>query len=140
MKRKRPSYFLEENDLVNLTPLLDVLFVVLMLFILIAPLVNIDRISLTESSSKRLTNSSMNQQEAISIFLHEDGKISVNEKLIEKYKLKILLTQMYKKNSKILPKLFIDKKATFGAFTEIKDLVEESGFESLDLIVKSKHP
>ena len=138
--KKRISYsFSEEAELLNLTPLLDVLFVVLMLFILIAPLMNVDRISLAESSSKNLIQSSMNESENIAICLHENGTISFGEKKIDKHTLKILLFELHKKNNKALPKLFIDKKASFGSFTEVKDLIEECGFESLDLIVKSKH-
>lgn len=129
----------EENELINLTPLLDVLFVVLILFILIAPLMNLDRISLTESSSKTLLQSSMNEPQAISIFLHKDGTTSIGKKMITKNTLKIILSEIYKKNKKALPRLFIDTKASFGNFTEIKDLIEECGFPSLDLVVKSKH-
>ena len=139
MKNRFKFTFAEENELINLTPLLDVLFVVLILFILIAPLMNLDKISLTESSSKTLTQSSMNEPEAISIFLKADGTTTISSKVIEKHTLKILLSEIYKKNNKALPRLFIDKKASFGSFTEIKDLIEECGFASLDLVVKSKH-
>jgi len=129
----------EENELINLTPLLDVLFVVLILFILIAPLLNLDRINLAESSSKTLVQSAINDQDSINIFLSADGSILIKNRKIEKQTLRAVLQELHKKNKNLTPRLFIDKQTSFGAFTETKDLIENCGFDSLDLVVKSKH-
>ncbi|MCH9621196.1 MAG: Tol-Pal system protein TolR [Chlamydiia bacterium] len=129
----------EENELINLTPLLDVLFVILILFILIAPLLNLDRISLAESTSKTLVQSAMNEQDSLNIFLAADGSLTIKNKKVEKQTLRAVLTELHKQNKQITPRLFIDKQSSFGAFTETKDLIENCGFDSLDLVVKSKH-
>lgn len=129
----------DENELINLTPLLDVLFVILILFIIIAPLTKLDRIDLTESSSKTLTSSSMNDPIAIHICLHENDTISISGKTVEKQTLRMVLQEIKKTNNKAMPRLFIDKKSSFGAFSETKDLIEDCGFAYLDLVVKSKH-
>ncbi len=139
MRRRFAGYFSEENELINLTPLLDVLFVILILFIIIAPLMNLDKINLAESSSKTLTTSSMEDQNVISIYLHADNSISIGTKKVEKPALRYVLEQIHQKNKKIHPRLFIDKESSFGTFTETKDLIEDCGFASLDLVVKSKH-
>ena len=50
MRQKRHFSYQEissEENLVNLTPLIDVVFVVLILFILIAPMVEADRVQLS---------------------------------------------------------------------------------------------
>ncbi|MBM3184115.1 MAG: hypothetical protein FJZ64_02270, partial [Chlamydiae bacterium] len=51
--RKRPLQLLEEEGneepLVNLTPLIDVVFVVLISFMLIAPILDIDSLTLAPS-------------------------------------------------------------------------------------------
>lgn len=55
MKRSL-SLLNSENDddaNVNLTPLIDVVFVVLIMFILVAPLVEIDRIQLAHATSEK---------------------------------------------------------------------------------------
>jgi biopolymer transport protein ExbD len=139
MRRRYNSFFTEENELINLTPLLDVLFVILILFIIIAPLMNIDKINLSESSSKTLSSSSMEDRSAISIYLHADDTVSIGTKKVEKHALRFVLEEIHKQNKAALPRLFIDKKSSFGTFTETKDLIEDCGFESLDLVVKSKH-
>ena len=139
MKRRNFSFFAEENELINLTPLLDVLFVILILFIIIAPLMNLDRINLAESSSKTLTTSSMEDRNVISIYLHDDDTISIGTKKVERHALRFVLEEIHKQNKQVHPRLFIDKKSSFGTFTETKDLIEDCGFASLDLVVKSKH-
>lgn len=138
MKRYRVN-FSDDADLINLTPLLDVLFVILILFILIAPLLNLDRVSLTESSSKTLVQSSMNDQGSLSIFLDAAGTLYIKNQKVEKSTLRAVLTEIRKQNKEMTPRLFIDKQASFGAFTETKDLIENCGYDNLDLVVKSKH-
>jgi biopolymer transport protein ExbD len=139
MRKRFSTGFIDDNDLINLTPLLDVLFVVLILFIIIAPLTKLDRVEVTESSSKSLSASSMTDIDTIHICLHEDNTLSVNGKALEKHTLKILLQELKKGNKELVPRLVIDKKSSFGAFSETKDLIEECGFAYLDLVVKSKH-
>lgn len=52
--RKKSSAL--EEPAVNLTPLIDVVFVILIGFIIIAPLLEIDRIDLAEASTVKLPN------------------------------------------------------------------------------------
>ncbi len=139
MKRRYTPGLSEEAELLNLTPLLDVLFVVLMLFILIAPIMHLDRINLAKSSSKTLTPSAMNEREALNITLDKDGHLTIGDKPIEKETLRILLTQIQKTSKETIPRLFVDMNSSFGAFTETKDLIENCGFPQLDVVVKSKH-
>lgn len=139
MRGRFTNYFSEENELINLTPLLDVLFVILILFIIIAPLMNLDKINLAESSSKTLTTSSMEDKNVISIYLHADNTVSIGNQTVQKPALRYVLQEIHKNNKHIHPRLFIDKDTSFGTFTETKDLIENCGFASLDLVVKSKH-
>ena len=55
MKRSLSLLNSESDDdaNVNLTPLIDVVFVVLIMFILVAPLVEIDRIQLAHATSEK---------------------------------------------------------------------------------------
>lgn len=134
--RKRLSLVNEENELINLTPLLDVLFVVLILFILIAPMMNIDKINLTQSSSKTLETSSMNEKNTLPIMLSKSGQIFVANKLASVKTLKAVLYKIHETNKSIKPRLFVDANAPFGKYTEIKDLIEETGFSCLEIALK----
>lgn len=139
MRKRDNTGTTDDNELINLTPLLDVLFVILILFIIIAPLSKLDRIELTESSSKTLSSSSMNDKVVIAISLYENDTIAINGKTIEKQTLRLVLQEIRKTNNNAIPRLFIDKKSSFGAFTETKDLIEDCGFSYLDLVMKSKN-
>ncbi len=60
---KRRVLFRENSDeaeLINLTPLLDVLFLILVFFILIAPLLDFDRLQLAASSDNKQELSALN--------------------------------------------------------------------------------
>ena len=53
MKRHDPDDDLPEEPLINLTPLIDVVFVVLIAFMLIAPVLEIDKVDLAVSGTEK---------------------------------------------------------------------------------------
>lgn len=123
-----------EEGLLNLTPLIDVVFVVLICFILIAPMLEIDRIDLASSSEQKEERDPL-MQPKIALSLREDDTIWLNKE-------KLLLPDLgarLKSLRKIYPKehlhLFSDRKAHFGAYQEIKNIAESCGFEELDVVL-----
>lgn len=143
MKRqfyRRASYDLagEEGDLVNLTPLLDVLFVVLILFILIAPLVEIDRIELASTPLKKEELSPLNDLHPLKIFVKEDDSIWIKQNKVSLDQLAQILEALHKTSPGDIPQLYHDKQAHFGRYQEIRNLVEKSGFKELDVILKTE--
>ncbi|NGX32538.1 MAG: Biopolymer transport protein ExbD [Candidatus Anoxychlamydiales bacterium] len=123
---------LDEN-LINLTPLIDVVFVVLISFILIAPLLEVDHINLAEGSTKSDKNI---EQTSIVLKVKEDNSILINNRLVTLLELKDLLKEKKRSNPNQIPQLYHDKKATFGSYQSIKNLVELSGFEKLDVVLQ----
>ena len=138
MRRKRSFSYQDvssEETLVNLTPLIDVVFVVLILFILIAPMVEADRVQLSFSSSE-LTHP-IHETVATSIYVHEDNSIWLNKKRISEEQLLLCLKELHQKQGNIPLQLFHDKRAQFGIYQSVKTAAELAGFEQLDVIVKS---
>ena len=64
-----------EEPLVNLTPLIDVVFVVLIAFMLIAPILNIDSIQLTSSSPANKKELSLINKHPLSLSIRADNSI-----------------------------------------------------------------
>ena len=136
----RKKYFTKTNisfeeNLINLTPLIDVVFVVLIAFILIAPLIEIDQINLatsSESSSKDLPKKS-----PLTIYVREDDSIWVNNQIIPEINLKSFFKDPRKKYPTTSPQIYHDKKATFGCYQKIKGALESAGFKQMDIILKS---
>jgi biopolymer transport protein ExbD len=123
-----------EENLINLTPLIDVVFVVLIAFILVAPLLEVDHVDLapaTQSSQNEISKKSL-----VSIYVREDNSIWVNNRLVSDAELLSALREMNKKYPRFVPQLYHDNKATFGTFQKVKGALERAGFEKMDVILK----
>jgi biopolymer transport protein ExbD len=127
----------EDESLLNLTPLIDVVFVVLILFILIAPMLETDRIQLASGAPKEKTQP-ITQPEAgpLAIYVHKDNSIWVRSKKVTSDQLLLLLKQEKNTRPHQTPQLFQDKKAEFGLYQTVKNAVEMAGFEELDVILE----
>lgn len=128
---------LEDDANVNLTPLIDVVFVVLIMFILVAPLVEIDRIHLAGAGDeKKADMTSFHENGEIKIHVYKDNTIWLNGVPIELIDLTKELTQLHHINPTISPQIFHDREAFFGTYQSVKNAAEAAGFESLDVILK----
>lgn len=139
MARKRKNHFQEDNaeeGSINLTPLIDVVFVVLIMFILIAPMLEIDKVELSRAAAHdNKTPAVVQENSAIVIHVHDDDSIWLNQKRISIEQLPPILKKLKIQNPKAIPQLYHDRKAHFGTYQNIKNAVETSGFEELDLVL-----
>jgi biopolymer transport protein ExbD len=137
MKRSRKTRKFVEEPTVNLTPLIDVVFVILIMFILIAPLLELDRVELADATEEP-SNGPINVQETspIRIHVHRDNSISFNEQRVTLDHLTELLKVAKKKNPNARPQLFHDRKGHFGTYQSIKNSAEAAGFQQMDIILK----
>lgn len=127
----------EEFPSVNLTPLIDVVFVMLIVFILVAPVLEIDNVDLAsgpKSSSEAI--SVVEEAGLIAIHVNKDNQITFNHKLTSLERLSDLLKESKAHFPDATPQLFHDKEAAFGTYQAIKNCVEEVGFESMDVVLK----
>ena len=145
MRKKRAFSYqnqsTEEESLLNLTPLIDVVFVVLIFFILIAPMLEIDKIQLA-SSSLDVKKESLSSPEGgpLAIHVHGDNTIWIRSKKVSMEQLTALLKQEKIWKPSQTPQLFHDKTAQFGTYQMIKNAVESAGFEELDIILQPGNP
>lgn len=139
MRKKRSLAHHEsiEDVSINLTPLLDVIFVVLIMFILIAPLLELDRIQLAQASAKESKQMAVVEEASpVAIYVFADNRIRFNSKFVTREHLLPLLKEAKKKYPNRTPQLFPDKKAEFGTYQAIKNAIEQAGFEQLDIILQ----
>jgi biopolymer transport protein ExbD len=125
-----------EEPTVNLTPLIDVVFVILIMFIVIAPLLELDRVELADGPATMLTTSSVQESSPITIHVHQDNTIWFNNHLVTPKDLVALLKQAKVKYPQAHPQIFHDKKAQFGTYQAVKNAAEEAGFSRIDIILK----
>jgi len=123
----------EESPEINLTALIDVVFVVLIMFIIIAPLFEIEQIQLAQAGSKDVVE--MKDASPITLSVTKDNKILVNKELVPLPLLPEFLKRERLKNPDSNPQLFHDKQAYFGTYQEVKNAVEIAGFDHLDVVL-----
>lgn len=138
--RKPPTRLTDmPEEAINLTPLIDVVFVVLIVFILVAPMLQIDRIQLADgSSAPREKIDLTNQQNPLLIRIQSNNQIFFNDFPISIDGLPQKLIEAYQINSDQIPKLAIDEGAPFGSYQAVKNAAELAGFKDLDVILKPK--
>jgi biopolymer transport protein ExbD len=127
----------EEEEDVNLTPLIDVVFVVLIMFILVAPLVEIDRIHLASSGGAQKADlTSFEENGLVKIHVYDDNSIWLNGVSVTVEELSAQLLRMHPSQRGGSPQIFHDRKAYFGTYQSVKNAVENAGFDSVDVILK----
>lgn len=126
-----------DDALLNLTPLIDVVFVLLITFILIAPILKLDRIELSPgSSAKKEESIPIQSRNSIIIRVFDDNAITINNRAITEKDLIATLLSLKKNYPKEIPTLFHDKAASFGTYQMVKNAVEVAGFDQMDLFLK----
>ena len=126
-----------EEPTINLTPLIDVVFVILIMFILIAPLLELDRVELADgSTSDKNTAHSVQESSPLTIHVQSNDTIWFNNKSVTPAQLSTELKQAKKRFPNIIPQVFHDKRAQFGTYQSVKNAVEEAGFSQMEIILK----
>ena len=126
-----------EEAAINLTPLIDIVMVVLIIFIIIAPMLELDRVNLAHAPSGPEKIIALTPEKGeITIHVHADNSVWLNGKKVEIEALVPLLQEIHKKQPGRTPQLFHDKNAYFGTYQNVKNAVEVSGFDQLDVILK----
>ncbi len=126
-----------EEPTINLTPLIDVVFVILIMFIVVAPLLELDRVELADAAIDPL-EAPLNVQEnsPISIHVSKDNLITLNNQRIALAQLTERLKEAKKRYPKAKPQVFHDRRAHFGTYQSIKNAAEAAGFQQMDVILK----
>lgn len=126
----------EEEPTVNLTPLIDVVFVILIMFILIAPLLEMENIELADASPTHKNVKPVTQEAGpIVIRVNKDNSITFNKINVSIATLSDVLKEAKRRQPKAVPQLFHDKRAMFGTYQSVKNAVEAAGYEEIELIL-----
>jgi len=140
MRRKRRFVISQKESFgegfINLTPLIDVVFVVLVAFILIAPLLEVDHVELAPASVT--SENDVTHKSPLTIFVREDNSIWFNHRLVSENELLGILKEKKRNFPTEVPQVYHDQKATFGTYQAVKNCVETAGYLQMDVILKNK--
>jgi biopolymer transport protein ExbD len=137
MRRRALRLHTDEEPSINLTPLIDVVFVILIMFIVIAPLLELDRIDLADGAFERGDSSiAVQENSPISIHVFPDNSVKVNNTPVDLADLAAVLSEAKARFPGVRPQLFHDRRAHFGTYQTIKNTAESVGFQQIDIILK----
>ncbi|HLB53073.1 MAG TPA: biopolymer transporter ExbD [Chlamydiales bacterium] len=136
MRRRRlfsPSEEGPTEPLINLTPLIDVVFVVLISFILIAPFLKIDSIILAPGIKE---HASASTPPTLTIAIHADDSLWVNHQQISFSDLEPILRKLKKESPSSTPQLIPDARSHFANYQRVKNTLENVGFTEMQILLK----
>ncbi len=129
MKAGRDRNVLSE---INVTPFVDVMLVLLIIFMVTAPLLQqgID-VNLPQAKGKDLP-----PEERITLVIKKGGMIFMNDKPMSMSEIKQKLTAI----SKLNPNVFLkaDKDVPYGFVVQVMSDIKEAGIEKLGMITEPK--
>ncbi len=118
---------------INITPLVDVMLVLLIIFMVTAPMmtqgVNVD---LPEVVAKSLDQN----EKSVVISLKKDGEISINKIILTREMLLATLNKEYKANKKQTVLLAADNSVPYGHVVQVMADVKAAGFDQLGMITQ----
>ena len=120
---------------INVTPFVDVMLVLLIVFMITAPLLTVG-VSVDLPKTKA---SQLNQKgDPLVLSIKSNGEIFIQDRSITKEKLIPQLKALAKNNMKI--RIFVkgDKKANYGFVLDVIARVKSAGFEKAALVAKLK--
>ncbi len=120
---------------INVTPFVDVMLVLLIIFMVTAPLLTAGiKINLPESSSI-LKNE---KNDPVTVSIDSKGDVYLQKKKFSKDQLINKLTQLKEKNKDLKIYLKGDKKLNYGKIMDLMSLMNKSGFKKVALVTKLK--
>jgi biopolymer transport protein ExbD len=130
------SMELPQEPTINITPLIDVVFVILIAFIVIAPLLEMDRIELA-GGGHIPSHLPVRFEDASQIQIHveRDNTILFNHNPVTLNELMGLLRKAKALYPEARAQLFHDKQAFFGTYQSVKNVLEATEFKEVDIVL-----
>lgn len=131
-------FYQVEQPQVNLTPLIDVVFVILIMFIVVAPLLEVDQVELASGPTEGVTY--VQDQSVITVHVRKDNSLWLNNKQITLAALTEFFVLARQQYPTATPQLFHDRNAPFGTYQAIKNAAESAGFDQMEVILSPSTP
>ncbi|HEX2583452.1 MAG TPA: biopolymer transporter ExbD [Chlamydiales bacterium] len=125
-----------EEPIVNLTPLIDVVFVVLISFMLIAPVLETESVDLATARTEKKKNNPSLETAPLSIVVKGDNTLWMQGQRCSIAELEKILRAQKKLHPGKNPQVIHDKNASFGTYQSVKNALENCGFDQMDIILK----
>ncbi len=125
-----------QEPTINITPLVDVVFVILIAFIVIAPLLEMDRVELA-SGGQIPSHIPVRFEDASPIQIHvqKDNIVLFNHEPVTLIELTNLLRRAKANYPDTRAQLFHHREAHFGTYQAVKNALEAAEFKEVDVVL-----
>ncbi len=118
-----------ELSQINVTPFIDIMLVLLIVFMVVAPLITSSvKVELPKTSSQERQD----EQKRLIVYINEE-QISINETITSIKELQKTLNDKSKGNQKELVYFYVDKLVSYERLAQIINAVKEAGFTQIAL-------
>jgi TonB system transport protein ExbD (group 1) len=132
-------FTIEQNSEINVTPFVDVMLVLLIIFMVAAPLASV---SVPVDLPTAVAPPAPPPQTPIYISIQEDGDIWIGDGRTSLGEMPADLTRLVGTRNPAKERIFIraDEKTRYGTFMEVMNTLQDSGFYSVALVGEDNAP
>ncbi|WP_296510783.1 biopolymer transporter ExbD [Rhodoferax sp.] len=122
---------------INMTPLIDVMLVLLVIFIITAPLmVNAVKVALPQAEGAQ----ALNAPQSLAVTLDADGKVYLNDQLLEKPAVANAFQEAAKRNPDTEVQLRADATVPYGKVVELMGWAQKAGLSKIGFVAEPGAP
>ena len=119
---------------INVTPLVDVMLVLLIIFMVTAPMMTQGlNVNLPETTDKALVHK---DKEPLVVTIDKDKNISLDKTTVSEPLLADMLSKKDEEIKKNTIFLRADKDVPYGAVVSVMDIIKKAGFDKLGMVTK----
>ncbi len=127
----RKNLIRKNNTLIDMTPIIDVVFQLLIFFMLTSTFIKASAINVDLPKAK--TSDVQASRDAV-ITVYKNGNITLNDKSINNIdNLTALIKEMYNSNNELVVVIQSDKDVPYGIVIQIMDIVRQTGIKKMSL-------
>ena len=122
---------------INVTPLVDVMLVMLIIFMLVTPLLQTG-VGVTLPKAKNVAAVPDDESQVVVVALRANGETFLGKEVIDRTKLVTALRQRLRTNPGLQMQIKADKNVRFGEVKKIVQAGREAGFDGASLIAEEE--
>ncbi len=134
MSRSKHRSQLDAMNAINVTPMLDLLFLLLIVFIISSPAVE----NATNVTPPEMSAEDIKDDNAKIVNLEKNGKITFERKELSISELTQTLIMLSKSNPKMAVMLRADGVQSYGKVIEVMKAIKNAGFKNVSLITEAE--
>lgn len=138
MKRFSDRHPLHTLSELNVTPLLDLAFVLLIIFMITTPLMekSVDVVLPSSEAAKH----AVNPQAVQTVVLHRDERISLNQSDLDLETLEAELTRMHGESEETAVVIRSDRQLPVQLLVSVMDAVQRAGITKVGVVTQPEEP